>query len=90
MSLSMRGTSGQVKWGHQVAVQLGPWTMDGDRIEAVAHQVNSFWLARGQGKLKLSLTMGQKAWVWEQATVVDEGAPFVIQVTGSPEIRDVR
>ncbi len=84
----MRGVHGELRSGYKVAAQLGAWTMDGGgRVEAQPLDVNDFWM--DSGKHSLWLWVGARAWVWQEAEVVDRGTPFIVRVTGSPVVRDV-
>lgn len=87
MSLRMRGISGELRKGYQVAAQLGPWSMDGGRVEAATVVVDKFWID-SPGGWALSLRLGKKSWVWRQVDVLDVGPPMVLRVAGSPTVRD--
>lgn len=80
------GGSGDVRYGYQTVARLERWTMQGDRIDATAADVNAFWIDR-DGPFAVRLAMGSKYWVWRDAQIVSAD-PFVMRVNGSPAVED--
>ncbi len=91
MALRMSGVSGELRKGYRVVAQLGAWSMsENGRVEAEPVEVNSFLLEQTvTGRFALWLRLNKRAWVWNDAEVVDGGRPFIVRVNGSPAVRDV-
>ena len=86
MALTMRGSSAVVKYGYQVAARIGAWSFEHDRMDGKAIEINSVWIA--ETPLSLWLTIGERAWVWRDVSVVNlDPAQFAVRVSGSPEVR---
>jgi hypothetical protein len=84
MSLSMRGQSGEVRYGYQLAAQLGPWQLSDNRLETSTTYQNDMWLT--VGALTLRLNVGEKLWVWRDIEVLSI-EPFILRLPGSPEVK---
>ncbi len=80
------GARGELRHGHIKAATFSHWALEDGRVEARADSIDSFWLT-APGSLTLRLYVGLKLWVWTDVAVLDSGTPFVMKVTGQPEIR---
>lgn len=85
MSLSMRGLVGEVRYGYQLAAQLGSWRLEDNRLEATTSYQNDMWL--NHGALTLKLGIGAKVWVWRDVELFS-AEPFTLRLNGSPEVRE--
>lgn len=85
----MRGASGELRRGYQVAAQLGPWTMDETgQVQVDRTEVDSYWMDQAGPALQLWLRVGQRAWVWRTVEVLDGETCRVLKAGGSPSVRD--
>ncbi len=80
------GTGGELRRGYQVVAQLGPWTMDQDRVDAATHSLNEIYL-EAPGALQLRLRLGRRFWVWREVELL-AAQPLAVRVCGSPDVQD--
>ena len=88
MPISMKGRTGELRCGYQVAAQLGAWEwspqgVDDGVVDTALTSVDEFWLE--QEPLTLALPMGRQQWIWEGVKVVREGTSRArVHLTGKP------
>ena len=86
----MRGPSGEIRYGYQVAAHLGPWECSPKNeqtmsFSAAIKDVDDYWIA--QDPLDLTIRVGRTCWSWEGITVVRDGtAKVFVDLPGKPKI----
>ena len=92
VSATATGSSGRVRFGYQVAAELGAWTLMLDprpprsyRIKANVRQWNAHW--RTHSPLTLVLDVGGSVWEWSGVVPAEEtDSSVVYEVRGLPTI----
>jgi len=83
------GSGGVLKYGHEIAARLGPWTiMRNDENDAFVFDApiigrDAFWIA--QHPLSLIVQIGQAEWTWSNvAPAIDEVGGVRLVLSGRP------
>lgn len=89
-SLGVRGQRGRIKVGHQMAAQLGAFTLSPLtpgvwQVEAAVLSADAFWVS--QDNRTLELEVGQQRWLWRDAHLVVGDGTVHGTVNGRPERR---
>jgi hypothetical protein len=88
----MRGPSGEIRHGYQVAARLGKWeAMPRNETEmsftASVVSVDEYWIL--QEPLEVALRLARTEWVWREVAPVRDGNQIHIVLKGKPEIERV-
>lgn len=86
------GPCGEVRYGYQVAIRTGPWTIarfeDGPgscfMFAATVTDVDEVWLA--QRPLDLVLALGQVEWVWRAVAPSVVDGRVELRLTRRPDV----
>jgi hypothetical protein len=90
--MHMKGPSGEIRCGYQIAARLGTWELapkivagpDVLLFHAAVREADDFWLA--QEPLQLALQVGRTLWVWEGVVPVRDGTTIHVDLQGKPQI----
>lgn len=93
--MDMRGPSGEIVFGYQVAATLGAWTATPNitntegliLLKAAVKEADDYWLS--QEPLLVKLKFGRTEWIWENVRVVRDGTTIHVDLKGKPEIRPI-
>ena len=94
MGIRATGTSGEVRYGYQVALRLGQWTIDavGDKsvfnFTAFIADTDEVWAMRTP--LDLVLALGPFEWIWRDIPVVIADGKVTIELLRRPDIAQPR
>ena len=88
------GTSGEVRYGYQVALRLGHWMMEAERDRPVFNLIASIvsadeiWTMRTP--LDLVLALGPFEWIWRDIPVSMTNGTVTIELLRRPDIAQPR
>lgn len=90
--MNMRGPTGEIRYGYQVAAKLGSWeltpkTDDAMFFTATAVAVDDYWIT--QEPLVLALRFSRSQWLWTGIVAIRDGRYIHTTVTGKPIIEPV-
>lgn len=83
------GPSGELRYGYQIAAQIGPWVITaassgGFAFSAPTLASDEVWLA--QRPLDLVLAIGQTEWIWRAVAPDLMDGRLVIPLTHRPDV----
>ena len=88
------GTSGEVRYGYQVALRLGSWVIEAERDRPVFNftasiaDTDEVWAMHTP--LDLVLALGPFEWIWRDIPVNIAGGKVTIELLRRPDIAQPR
>lgn len=92
VAVIMRGPAGEIRYGYQVAAQLGSWeaTPKNETVlsfTGTLKDVNEYWIQ--QEPLQVNLRFGRTRWVWDVPKVIRDGKTIHAELIGKPRTEPV-